>query len=245
MKARLVARGFEEKLIDKKVDSPTCSRQGLRLAFVTASSMNWELQAMDISSAFLQGNVLKRTVYVRPPSEVCDKGKVWRLKRCLYGLSDAPREWYDRVCEEMKKLGGTVSIYDKSLFMWHEDGQLVGMIATHVDDIEYCGTLAWQEKVIRRIMEMFKISRNEKGSFKYIGLNIEQNGSDIYVDQKEYCRGLSEIKLDTRKDNDDPLTDGEKKQLRSVCGQLLWATTQTRPELFFDQPPLHPLEKKL
>lgn len=234
LKARLVARGFEEKLMNKKVDSPTCSRQGLRLAFVTASSMNWELKAMDISSAFLQGNILKRTVYVRPPSDICEDGKIWCLRHCLYGLSDAPREWYDRVCEEMKKLGGTISRYDKCLFMWHEDNQLVGLIATHVEDFEYCGTLAWQENVIDRLIRMFKISKNEKGSFKYIGLNIEQNGSEIYVDQQEYCRGLVEIKVDSGKNKDDPLTDGEKKELRSVCGQLLWATTQTRPDAAFD-----------
>ena len=130
------------------MDSPTCSRQGLRLAFATASTMNWEIKAMDISAAFLQGNTLKRTVLVRPPPDVSE-GKLWRLKRCLYGLSDAPREWYDRVCEEMTRLGGKRSVYDKSLFMWHDPrSQLVGLITTHVDDFEYCGTVAWQNEVI-------------------------------------------------------------------------------------------------
>ena len=234
LKARLVARGFEEKLADKRVDSPTCSRQGIRLAFLTASSMNWELQAMDISSAFLQGNALQRTVYVRPPKEVCEEGKIWRLKRCLYGLSDAPREWYDRVCREMTTLGGIISLYDKSLFMWHVDDQLVGMITTHVDDFEYCGTLVWKAKVIGRLLELFKISKNEKGSFKYIGLNIEQNGDEIFVDQHAYCSSLQEIRLEGGRRKDDPLSEDDKKQLRSVCGQLLWATTQTRPDAAFD-----------
>ena len=234
LKARLVARGFEEKLADKRVDSPTCSKQGIRLAFVTASSMNWELQALDISSAFLQGNVLQRTVYVRPPKEVCEDGKIWRLKRCLYGLSDAPREWYDRVCTEMKKLGGVLSLFDKSLFMWHENNQLVGLITTHVDDFEYCGTLAWRSSVIDTILDLFKISKNEKGSFKYIGLNIEQNGAEIYVDQHGYCNGLQEIKLESGRKKDEPLSEDDKIQLRSVSGQLLWASTQTRPDAAFD-----------
>eukprot|EP00794_Sanderia_malayensis_P000758 gene758-46_t len=38
-KARLVARGFEEQLIDKRFDSPTASRQSLRLIFMAASTM--------------------------------------------------------------------------------------------------------------------------------------------------------------------------------------------------------------
>ena len=62
LKGRLVARGFEEILVDKKVDSPTCSRQNLRLALITATSMDWELQVLDITSAFLQGNKLERTI---------------------------------------------------------------------------------------------------------------------------------------------------------------------------------------
>ena len=235
-KARLVARGFEERLADKKVDSPTCSRQGLRLAFLAATTMDWELHAMDISSAFLQGNMLKRTVYVRPPAELCDDGKIWRLKRCLYGLSDAPREWYDRVCQEMEKLGGKVSIYDKCVFLWHENCVLVGMITTHVDDFEYCGTPHWQQKVINTLLKTFKISKREKGSFKYIGLNIEQNGSDIYIDQQAYCNSLKEIALksERRSKIDEPLSTQEKQDLRSVCGQILWATSQTRPDAAFD-----------
>ena len=62
VKARLVARGFEEMLADKRVDSPTCSRQGLRLVFATASTKGWRLRAMDVSSAFLQGREIQREV---------------------------------------------------------------------------------------------------------------------------------------------------------------------------------------
>ena len=236
LKARLVARGFEEKLVDKKVDSPTCSRQSLRLALISATAMDWELHVLDISSAFLQGNKLKRTVYVKPPPEVCEPEKIWRLKRCLYGLADAPREWYDRVCEEMKKMGATVSIYDKSVFMWHEDSKLVGLIITHVDDFEYCGTLKWQRKVIDSLAKTFKISKKEKGCFKYIGLNIEQDKRQIFIDQAAYVNDLKEISLTcTRKQQvDDSLTEEEKKKLRSVCGQVLWVTSQTRPDSAFN-----------
>ena len=161
-------------------------RQGLRLGLIAATCMKWDLNVMDISSAFLQGNQLERTVFVRPSQEVSDGGKIWRLKRCLYGLSDSPREWYDRVCQEMKKLGATVSLYDKSVFMWHENNKLVGVAITHVDDFEYCGTLTWQNNVIKRLSQIFKISKNDKGSFKYVGLTLNRT-------QKEYLW----IKLNT------------------------------------------------
>ena len=60
VKARLVARGFEEKIHNARTDSPTCSRQSLRITFVAASTMKWELQSLDITSAFLQGNGIAR-----------------------------------------------------------------------------------------------------------------------------------------------------------------------------------------
>ena len=91
-KARLVARGFEERLVDKRVDSPTASRQALRMIFTTASTMEWELHSLDIASAFLQGKEIERRVVVRPPEDLMEEGKVWKLKRCLYGLSDAPSD---------------------------------------------------------------------------------------------------------------------------------------------------------
>ena len=47
--------------------------------------------------------------------------------------------------------------------------------------------------------------------------------------------GLTEISIgsDRRKQLDDQLTEDEKKTLRSVCGQLLWSTSQTRPDAAF------------
>ena len=159
----MVARGFEERLADKKIDSPTCSRQGLRLVLTIASSMDWEINSMDISAAFLQGNKLERPVFIQPPPELRKGGTIWKLKRCLYGLNDAPREWYNRLSMELKKLGGMISIYDKSMFIWHsKQGDLEGVITIHVDDFEYCGTAHWHREVIDKLCKMFKIS-NQQG----------------------------------------------------------------------------------
>ena len=116
------------------------------------------------------------------------------MKRCFNGLSDAPREWYERVCQELKKLGAKVSLYDKSVFILHENSKLVGVLISHVDDFEYCGTLTWQKEVIEKLSKVFKISKNEKGSLKYVGLNIEQDAENIFRDQNDYCSELDKIR---------------------------------------------------
>ena len=116
MKARLVARGYEEDSSGRRTDSPTCSKQSLRMLFTVASSMSWELNSIDITAAFLQGNDIERDVFIQPPVECIRPGQIWKLRRCIYGLCDAPRNWYDRVHDELRKLGGSVSQYDKLFF---------------------------------------------------------------------------------------------------------------------------------
>ena len=67
------------------------------MIFITVASMKWKLHSLDITSVFLQGNKINRDAFVKPPREFSEVGKIWKLDRCLYGLNDAPREWYNRV----------------------------------------------------------------------------------------------------------------------------------------------------
>jgi len=68
-----------------------------------------------------------------------------------------------------------------------------------------------------------------------LGLNLEQCGDEIYVDQDTYIQEIEEIKIDCKRKLllDDTTNDDEKAKLRSVGGQLLWATTQTRPDVSY------------
>ena len=233
VKARLVARGFEEKSNNTRTDSPTCSRQSLRMAFVIASTMNWKIQSLDITSAFLQGNGIERNVFLKPPPEANCQGRVWKLKRCIYGLNDAPRAWYERVCTEMIRLGGKASLYDDAMFLWHSEyAHMIGFIVTHVDDFIYAGIEQWHRDVIDQVMSKFKISAHAAGTFRYVGLNVLQTADGIYIDQQAYVQGLKQIEVTSERlqSKDDILSATEKSQLRSLSGQLLWATSQTRPD---------------
>ena len=58
-KARLVARGFEEDSSNLRTDSPTCSKQNFRLTLAIAASKEWDVNSIDISSAFLQGDAME------------------------------------------------------------------------------------------------------------------------------------------------------------------------------------------
>ena len=108
IKARLVARGFEENSSNLQVDSPTCAKESLRLLFVLCGSLSWRIHSIDISSAFLQGGKLERELFLKPPKDACTADFVWLLKRCIYGLNDAPRSWYNKVKDVLISLGACI-----------------------------------------------------------------------------------------------------------------------------------------
>ena len=93
MRARLVARGFEEEEFIQS-DSPTLSKAGFRIILVTAASKRWQIQTTDIKSAFLQGSQVERVIFLKPPKEAEAPNRLWKLKKALYGLKDAGRQWF-------------------------------------------------------------------------------------------------------------------------------------------------------
>ena len=119
VKCRLVARGFEENQKDLLTDSPTCSKESLRMILTVLASKKWKCRSIDIKAAFLQGRPIERNVFLFPPKEAnVDKHKVWKLKTCIYGLGDASRNWYISVKEKIVQLGAKVSKYDPAVFVF-------------------------------------------------------------------------------------------------------------------------------
>ena len=173
VKARLVARGFEEDSTQFRTDSPTCMRESLRLTLCLAASKGWTINSIDYKVAFLQGKAIEREVFLHPPKEAKIDGKLWRLKKVVYGLSDASRVWYLRVVEELRRLGAVVSKLDKSLFTWKLNGDIHGLIIIHVNDFLRTGSSSFDSKVIQPLKTVFKISKECNSSFKYASINIE------------------------------------------------------------------------
>ena len=236
-KARLVARGFEEDSSKYRKDSPTCCRESLRLVFVTAALKSWRLESIDITAAFLQGGSLEREIFLRPPSDVCPPDKVWRLRRCIYGLNDAPRYWYRRVREVLLKLGGVVSTYDNALYLWFDKcNNLMGVLVSHVDDFAFCGSEDFHNNVIKKLKNTFNISVHETGSFKYLGLSVDQNENGVSIHQDSYISSISPISVPQSRYSirNEELTQEEKVELKRFSGQMLWVSSQTRPDLSYE-----------
>ena len=237
IRARLVARGFEE-LEDVPRESPTISRSSMRVLLAIAVQKKWKVKTTDIKSAFLQGKKLKRTVHLIPPKESETLvGKIWRLVRPLYGLNDASRQFYESISEFLLHVGCCQSKLDTALFMkYNKNNILIGCIGLHVDDFLHLGTIDFDNDVMEKLRDRFLAGKLEAASFDYIGFHIMQNQNSIVLDQTEYLKNceIPIISRERAKCKDDPLTPKECTSLRSCVGSLNWAVQGTRPDKAFD-----------
>ena len=200
-----------------------------------AATNQWKINALDIKAAFLQGKCIDRDIFLRPPREANCQGKLWKLRKVVYGLSDASRVWYLRVVEELASLGVEVSRYDKATFTMKSETGLEGIIIVHVDDFLWAGTQKFVQKVISPIKKVFKISKESSEAFKYVGVDLKQDDESISINQYQYIDSLKPIEIDISQPNDSqrPLTTKEKKDFQGLVGQFYWSINMSRPDMSF------------
>jgi hypothetical protein len=85
--------------------SPVARKSTIRTLLSVAANEGMKLAQIDVSTAFLYGD-LKETIYMQQPGGHGDgSGRVCRLKKSLYGLKQAPRCWNEKFSNYIIKLG--------------------------------------------------------------------------------------------------------------------------------------------
>ncbi|CAI7923198.1 unnamed protein product [Closterium sp. NIES-54] len=99
--------------------SPTPKMTTLRVLLHVAAQRDYELHSLDFSTAFLQGSLHEEIWLRHPPgfTESFPTSTQWSLRRPVYGLRQAPREWRDTLRTTLASLGFAPSTADPSLFL--------------------------------------------------------------------------------------------------------------------------------
>jgi len=231
-KARLVARGFEENTENVKSDSPTISKENLRLICNLAVTNNWVIHSIDVTSAFLQGLPIERDIYILPPPEA-NTSNLWKLNVPVYGLADASRSWYMKVAKELIDTGAKKSIYDNALYFWKDsENKLSGFMGSHVDDLLHGGNEQFRNTIIQTLKNRFAMSAEHEQNFRYLGVEMDQQPGEISMNQHHYIESLNKIQL-VENTPGRKLSRGERRLLKGLIGQLQWVAKQTRPDIAF------------
>lgn len=146
---------------------------------------------MDVTAAYLHGDI-EEEIYVRPSKEIAkkaDAGKVFRLRKSMYGLKQSGRAWKMKLHQTLTNMSFTRSQADPCVYFKREKNKLV-IIVVYVDDLLI---LATDEKELtllkRKLSQTFNIK--DLGEAKHLlGMVITRNrgAGEIWLDQSTYVQ---------------------------------------------------------
>lgn len=234
LKVRLVGKGNhqEEGLDYLETFSPVVRTATIRIVLNVAVAKGWSLKQLDVSNAFLHGE-LQEPVYMTQPQGFVDKERpdyVCKLTKALYGLKQAPRAWFDTFSGFLIEFGFICNKSDPSLFIYHHNNRnMVPLL--YVDDILLT---ADDEKLMEELLQKLntRFLMKDMGFPKYfLGIEIEQTSEGLFLHQRAYAEDiLHQTSMDTCNPMPTPLPTTldtlqddlfpEPTYFRSVAGKL-------------------------
>ncbi len=119
-KARLVAKGFKQRdgIDFNEVFAPVSKYATLRALLAVAAEQDLEVRQLDIKTAFLNGELDEDLYVLQPPGYVTGpQSTVCHLRKALYGLRQAPRQWHICLKQALERCGFAAADADPGLFV--------------------------------------------------------------------------------------------------------------------------------
>ena len=255
-KARLVAKGYAQQPgIDYQETFALVAKfTTLRALLALAAENDWEIEGMDVKTAFLHSELAEEIYMEIPEGLRPEMGEgnspelVCRLIKTIYGLKQSPRAWYGKINQFFEKNGFRRSEEDHSLYV-HQQRSLI--ILLYVDDLVIAATsldhISWAKSSLSASFDM-----TELGELKgFIGVEVVRDRArhSLKISQEAYIgRVLKDHGMDQcatvstpvdpavrlRKPGEGFLaTPSEKQRYQSAVGSLMYAMLGTRPDIAY------------
>ncbi|KAH9684825.1 retrovirus-related pol polyprotein from transposon RE2 [Citrus sinensis] len=246
-KARLVAKGYTQtEGIDYHATfSPVAKLVTVRALLSLAAVKGWILEQLDVSNAFLQGD-LEEEVYMQVPQGFSKQGEhlVCKLNKSIYGLKQASRNWFSKFSATIQQAGFRQSKADYSLFV-KTNAKFSTFVLVYVDDIIVAGNDAAEVSRIKDFLAQ-KFYIKALGKLKYfLGIEVARSSRGIFLSQRKYTLDiLKDAGLLAGRVSHFPMeqqlrlssTDGDllsnPSSYRRLVGRLIYLTV-TRPDIVF------------
>ena len=119
-KARLEVKGFTQKEgIDyKETFSPVSKKDSLCIILEFVAHFYFELQKMDVKTTFLNGELEEELYMKQPEGFSSSQGEhlVCKLKKSIYGLIQAFRQWCLKFHDVISSFGFEENIMDQCIY---------------------------------------------------------------------------------------------------------------------------------
>jgi hypothetical protein len=243
-KARYCIRGDLQEG-DFETYAPVVSFSSVRLFLAWSIMLGWHTCTIDFSNAFIQAD-LKEPTFIHLPRGFQSNSSTstcLQLKKSIYGLSVAPRLWFQHLLKALTSEGLVQSKYDPCLLYRNNL-----IVICYVDDL---GLQVPKKEIADQLIDSLKkkgFELTREGSFtEYLGIQYDHlDDGGISMTQTGLIQKLLEATgMQECNSNRTPTTrealgsdpDGEPMQdtwnYRSVVGMLLYLSTNTRPDIAF------------
>jgi reverse transcriptase-like protein len=247
-KARWVVRGFTQiEGIDYfETFASVVKPMSYKALFAIAAAYDLEIEQMDVTTAFLYGDI-DTEVYVEQPHGYEDgTGRACLLKKALYGLKQSPRIWYQTLSSFLRGLGFEPLAVDMGVF--HKGNYF---IAVYVDDLLIIGPDKKEIQIIKdALSNRFKMV--DIGPCKYyLGMEIHRDRPNrtLRLSQKGYidrvlfefgmqdCKPLGipmdpKVRLESAPEDYIPAQE-DKEWYARLVGSLMYIMLGTRADIAF------------
>lgn len=264
-KCRLVANGSTQRWgVDfDRVFSTVAKITTLRLMLAVCAARNYNLSSIDIRQAYLQATLNEDLFMIMPPSlpEYNSDGfkLVVKLRKSLYGLKQAGREWSQLLTRALLTWGMIQSAIDPCLFTY-SSGDSILWVVVWVDDCVICDNDPnLRSKFVHDISEVFPVEdKGELSWILHVHVQRDRKSRRLSMSQELYVKDLLSKygglldgltrRFDSPCDaslqfsseqcpNYDSVEYAQmgahRKDYMSLIGAYLWLANVTRPELSY------------
>lgn len=219
-----------------------------------AAAEDLELRSVDISAAFTRGD-LDETIYMKQPEGFHQGGPnmVLKLKKSLYGLKQAARQWNIKLHAALSEMGFKRIESDRSVYIY-SDGVVKIIVPIYIDDITFASkSNPAIDKAVKQLAGYFAL--RDLGPTKFllgVGVGRIRATKTITLHQRQYIIDM----LNTYSMSDchpvktpmatgtvlsksmGPANDEEVEYMRTVpylnaVGSLQYLATMTRPDIAY------------
>lgn len=253
-KARLVAKGFTqiEGIDYQETFSPVARFESIRMLLAIAALEDWEIEALDVKTAFLYGE-LDEEIYMEQPEGFVEKGTenhVCLLKKAIYGLKQASRTWNIKIHNTLIELGFDRIHSDAGVYVYRQQGGNLILIL-YVDDIFPIGNSKLAMSALKKNL-MDRYEMRDIGEAKLIlGMRVQRDckAKTILLDQESYIQeALKRFNMANanpartplpsgavlqKADSDYKADSGLLRQYQALIGTLIYVMIGTRPDISY------------